>query len=163
MHDDWCRHRDLWRFCNCRHRCSHLCLRSRRLLCDRDDFYLQRHSCIDVSTLGRLLSLSPHSFGLSAGTAINDLSSVEAAALIFGHGSTSYAVVKLTRTLMIVPISIAFSLWRARLDRPDKQSSKSCLQGRQYSSRNAIVYWLVPPCGRRQHARHCPKSWHTTF
>ena len=37
-------------------------------------------------TLGHLLSLSPHGFGLWAGTAINDLSSVVAASSIFGHG-----------------------------------------------------------------------------
>jgi uncharacterized integral membrane protein (TIGR00698 family) len=39
-------------------------------------------------TLGHLLGLSPHSFGLWAGTAINDMSSVVAASSIFGHGAT---------------------------------------------------------------------------
>ena len=48
-------------------------------------------------TIGRLLSLSPHSFGLWAGTAVNDMSSVVAASSIFGRGATSFAVVvKLT-------------------------------------------------------------------
>ena len=66
-------------------------------------------------TIGHLLSLSPHAFGLWAGTAVNDMSSVVAASSIFGHGATSTAVVvKLTRTLMIIPISIALALWRAR-------------------------------------------------
>ncbi len=66
-------------------------------------------------TLGHLIGLSPHSFGLWAGTAINDMSSVVAASSIFGHGATSYAVVvKLTRTLMIVPICLGLGAWRSR-------------------------------------------------
>ena len=66
-------------------------------------------------TLGRLLHMSSGAFGLWAGTAVNDMSSVVAAASIFGHGATSSAVVvKLTRTLMIIPITLAIALWRAR-------------------------------------------------
>lgn len=65
--------------------------------------------------LGHLLHLSSNGFGLWAGTAINDLSSVVAASSIFGHGATSTAVVvKLTRTLMIIPISITLGVTRAR-------------------------------------------------
>jgi uncharacterized integral membrane protein (TIGR00698 family) len=66
-------------------------------------------------TLGHALSMNPHSFGLFAGTAVNDLSSVVAAANIFSTASVGYAViVKLTRTLMIVPITLATSLSRSR-------------------------------------------------
>ena len=66
-------------------------------------------------TIGHALGLSPHAFGLWAGTAVNDLSSVVAASTIFGHGATSYAVVvKLTRTLMIIPITLGLAAWRAR-------------------------------------------------
>ena len=65
--------------------------------------------------LGRLLAMSPHTFGLWSGTAVNDMSSVVAAADSFGRGAGSYAVVvKLTRTLMIVPIVLGLSAWRAR-------------------------------------------------
>lgn len=74
-------------------------------------------------TLGHLLGLHAHAFGVWAGTAVNDMSSVVAASSIFGHGATSYAVVvKLTRTLMIIPITLGLALWRARklpvADRP---------------------------------------------
>ncbi len=66
-------------------------------------------------TLGHILGMSPHGFGLFAGTAVNDLSSVVAAANIFSTASVGYAViVKLTRTLMIVPITLATSLSRSR-------------------------------------------------
>lgn len=65
--------------------------------------------------LGHLMGLSPHAFGLWAGTAINDVSSVVASSTVYGHGAVSYAVVvKLTRTLAIIPISIALGVLRAR-------------------------------------------------
>ncbi|HTZ43302.1 MAG TPA: putative sulfate exporter family transporter [Jatrophihabitans sp.] len=57
--------------------------------------------------LGHLLGLSQHAFGLWAGTAINDTSSVVAAATSYGRAAGSYGVVvKLTRSLMIVPICL---------------------------------------------------------
>ncbi len=67
-------------------------------------------------TLGHLMSLAPHAFGLWAGTAVNDMSSVVAAASIFSPAATSYAViVKLTRTLMIIPITVALAIWRSKI------------------------------------------------
>lgn len=56
--------------------------------------------------LGHALGLGQRAFGVFSGTAVNDLS-VVAAATLYGAGSLHTAViVKLTRTLMIVPISI---------------------------------------------------------
>lgn len=64
-------------------------------------------------TLGHLLGLSQHAFGLWAGTAVNDTSSVVAASTIYGHAAAQYGVVvKLTRTLAIVPICLGLALWR---------------------------------------------------
>ncbi|MBL7491732.1 putative sulfate exporter family transporter [Frankia sp. AgB1.9] len=55
--------------------------------------------------LGHALGLSPNGFGLFAGTAVNDMSSVAAAAGAYGPGAVQQAVVvKLVRTLMIIPI-----------------------------------------------------------
>jgi uncharacterized integral membrane protein (TIGR00698 family) len=66
-------------------------------------------------TLGHLLGFSQHSFGLWAGTAINDLSSVVAACTIYGHAAASYGViVKLTRTLAIIPICLGLAAARGR-------------------------------------------------
>lgn len=66
-------------------------------------------------SLGHLLGLSQHSFGLFAGTAINDTSSVVAAATVYGHGALQYAVVvKLTRTLAIVPVCAALARMAGR-------------------------------------------------
>jgi uncharacterized integral membrane protein (TIGR00698 family) len=68
--------------------------------------------------VGHALGLSQHSFGLWAGTAINDLSSVAAACTIYGHAAVSYGViVKLTRTLAIIPICLGLAAardWRGK-------------------------------------------------
>ncbi|RNI20519.1 YeiH family protein [Flexivirga caeni] len=67
--------------------------------------------------LGHFIGMSGHSFGLWSGTAINDVSSVVAAAYSFGDGAGPYAiVVKLTRSLLIIPIVIFLALWTARRD-----------------------------------------------
>ena len=66
-------------------------------------------------TIGHILGLSQHAFGLWAGTAINDTSSVVAAAYTYGTTAGAYGVVvKLTRTLMIIPISITLAAIKAR-------------------------------------------------
>src|SRR5699024_10154326 len=65
--------------------------------------------------LGHLLGMSPEAFGIFAGTAVNDTSSVVAAAAAFGDGAAHTAiVVKLTRTLAIIPICVGLSWLVAR-------------------------------------------------
>jgi len=65
--------------------------------------------------LGHALSMSQQAFGLFAGTAINDTSSVVAAGYVFGADAGQHAVVvKLTRTLFIIPICVALALQRGR-------------------------------------------------
>ena len=70
-------------------------------------------------TLGGMMGMSNEGFGLFAGTAINDTSSVTAAAATWDtlHGTNGavleYAtIVKLTRTLDIIPITLALAFWR---------------------------------------------------
>jgi len=65
--------------------------------------------------IGHALGMSPHAFGLFAGTAVNDTSSVVAAASVYGVAALGYAVVvKLVRTLMIIPISVGLAALQAR-------------------------------------------------
>ncbi len=60
--------------------------------------------------LGHLLGFSDKAFGLWAGTAINDTSSVVAAGYAYSSTAGAYAtIVKLTRTTMIIPISLIFA------------------------------------------------------
>jgi uncharacterized integral membrane protein (TIGR00698 family) len=64
--------------------------------------------------LGHLLGLSDYGFGLFSGTAINDTSSVVAAGYIYSDPAGDYAtIVKLTRTVLIIPIAVMFSLFIA--------------------------------------------------
>ena len=70
-------------------------------------------------TLGGAIGLSDTGFGLFAGTAVNDTSSVTAAASTWdtlhntGGAVLEYAtIVKLTRTLAIIPITLALALRR---------------------------------------------------
>lgn len=60
--------------------------------------------------LGHIFEMSQHFFGMFAGSAINDTSSVVAAGYIYGDAAGKYAVtVKLTRTLAIIPVILIFS------------------------------------------------------
>lgn len=70
-------------------------------------------------TLGSVLGLSNEGFGLFAGTAVNDTSSVTAAASAWDgiHGSNtldSATIVKLTRTLAIIPITLVLAFVRTK-------------------------------------------------
>lgn len=65
--------------------------------------------------LGHVLGMGGHAFGLWAGTAVNDTSSVVATAYSFGEGAGPYAVVvKLTRALMIIPVATGLAYLGAR-------------------------------------------------
>ena len=65
--------------------------------------------------LGHLLNFSDLGFGMWAGTAINDTSSVVAAGYSYSSEAGSYAtIVKLTRALMIVPVCLFFAFLTSR-------------------------------------------------
>ena len=60
--------------------------------------------------IGHAFGLSQQAFGLWAGTAVNDTSSVVAAGFAYGHAAGSHAVVvKLARTMTIIPIVLALA------------------------------------------------------
>jgi uncharacterized integral membrane protein (TIGR00698 family) len=61
--------------------------------------------------LGHWMGFSDEAFGLWAGTAINDTSSVVAAGYVYSDAAGEYAtIVKLTRTMMIIPICLLFAV-----------------------------------------------------
>lgn len=72
--------------------------------------------------LGHILGMSDIGFGMWAGTAINDTSSVVAAGAAWSNAAgnnTALAfatIVKLTRTLMIVPITLVLAIYTAKID-----------------------------------------------
>ncbi|MFI7529143.1 YeiH family protein [Nocardia salmonicida] len=66
--------------------------------------------------MGRALGLSQEAFGLWAGTAINDTSSVLAAGVIFGAGAAQFAViVKMVRSLAIIPLCVGLHVGRRHI------------------------------------------------
>ncbi|MFI3252228.1 MAG: putative sulfate exporter family transporter [bacterium] len=73
--------------------------------------------------LGVALNMTDEAFGLWAGTAVNDTSSVVAAAAAFSEAAKEFAVtVKLTRTLSIIPVVVAFSFINIRLQRKEAKA-----------------------------------------
>ena len=65
--------------------------------------------------MGQAMGLSDMAYGLWAGTAVNDTSSVVAAGYAFSEGAGDFAtMVKLTRTLAIIPTVLVFSLIEVR-------------------------------------------------
>src|SRR5690625_5968595 len=67
--------------------------------------------------MGRLMGLSDMAYGLWTGTAVNDTSSVVAAGYAFSEAAGDFAtMVKLTRTLSIIPTVLVFSIINARIE-----------------------------------------------
>lgn len=90
---------------------------------------------VTFPALGHLLGMSQQAFGLFAGTAVNDTSSVVAAAASFGPDAAHHAVVvKLVRTLMIIPICLGLA---ALVRRRDPQEQTTPTSGRR-------LFRLVP-------------------
>lgn len=84
-------------------------------------------------TFGSMLGLSNEGFGLFAGTAVNDTSSVTAAAAAWdgmhpGSNALDIAtIVKLTRTLAIIPITLVLGIYYAHTSA--KAAAQEALQG----------------------------------
>ncbi len=66
--------------------------------------------------MGRWLGLSDIAYGLWAGTAVNDTSSVVAAGFAYSEAAGDFAtMVKLTRTLSIIPVTLIFAVISTKL------------------------------------------------
>ncbi|MFF3935811.1 YeiH family protein [Streptomyces phaeofaciens] len=81
---------------------------------------------IAFPVIGHLLGMGPEAFGLFAGTAVNDMSSVVAVAAAYGPAAADHAVVvKLTRTLMIIPICLGLAVLAGRRARAAGRAAAS--------------------------------------
>ncbi len=93
-------------------------------------------------TLGNLIGMTDTGFGMWAGTAVNDTSSVVASATTWcsmpGHDSSlalDFAtIVKLTRTLAIIPITFVLALYKNRTDRD---------AAAKFSLKNALPSFII--------------------
>ncbi len=81
-------------------------------------FFYNIVAVLSFPPLGHLMGLSQNQFGVWAGTAINDTSSVVAAGFAYGHQAGNHAtIVKLTRAMLILPIVGIMALFRAHARR----------------------------------------------
>lgn len=99
-------------------------------------------------TLGTALGMSDEGFGLFAGTAINDTSSVTAAAAAWDgmHGSNTLetaAIVKLTRTLAIIPITLILAIMRTRQAKKDTAADTASTFSLKQIFPFFILYFLL--------------------
>lgn len=70
--------------------------------------------------MGHALGMSDQAFGIWAGTAVNDTSSVVATGYAFSEGAGDFAtMVKLTRTLSIIPTVIVFAFIQLNIKRKE--------------------------------------------
>ena len=101
-------------------------------------------AALTFPTLGSVLGLSNAGFGLFAGTAVNDTSSVTATAAAWdgmhpGANTLDQAtIVKLTRTLAIIPITLALAVWRTA-----KAKRAGGNQGSSFSLKKVFPFFIL--------------------
>lgn len=94
--------------------------------------------------MGRALNLSDISYGLWAGTAVNDTSSVVAAGYAFSEAAGDFAtMVKLTRTLAIIPIVLVFSFIHIRTSRKNAQNNQNSSNQSQSLNLAQVFPWFI--------------------
>ncbi|MBR3918157.1 MAG: YeiH family putative sulfate export transporter [Clostridia bacterium] len=91
--------------------------------------------------MGRWMGLSDMAYGLWAGTAVNDTSSVVAAGYAFSEGAGDFAtMVKLTRTLSIIPTVLVFTFINLRLK---KKQSINTTSGKKVNIMKLFPWFIV--------------------
>lgn len=94
--------------------------------------------------MGQALNLSDMAYGLWAGTAVNDTSSVVAAGYAFSEAAGDFAtMVKLTRTLSIIPVVIIFSIINIRIKRKDAEINNSGTIENSKVNIVKIIPWFI--------------------
>ena len=95
--------------------------------------------------MGRAIGMTDEAFGIWAGTAVNDTSSVVATGYAFSEGAGDFAtMVKLTRTLSIIPTVITFAFISLRLKKKEAQkNSKNPDELKANFSIKKIFPWFI--------------------
>lgn len=93
---------------------------------------------------GRYAGMSDMGFGLWAGTAINDTSSVVAAGYAFSDAAGGLSViVKLTRTLSIIPAVILFSIANERISAGQNGSGETSGDRKSINYKKIFPYFIL--------------------
>ncbi|MFC6161102.1 YeiH family protein [Kribbella jiaozuonensis] len=94
--------------------------------------------------IGHLLGMSSESFGLWAGTAVNDTSSVVAAGYAFSQAAGDQAiVVKLTRSLTLIPIVLTLVALKIRRENRAARALDAAAEG-SYAGATASIRKPLP-------------------
>ena len=107
--------------------------------------------------LGRKLGLSDAAFGLWAGTAVNDTSSVVATGYAFSEAAGDFAtMVKLTRTLAIIPTVLVFAAISLRLKRKEAQSEGASVK---VNMKSVFPWFILGRSEERRVGKECRSRW----
>lgn len=94
--------------------------------------------------MGRALGLSDMAYGLWAGTAVNDTSSVVAASYAFSEAAGDFAtMVKLTRTLSIIPTVLIFSVINVHVKNKKAVEQGQSTVGRKKVKLTTLFPWFI--------------------
>ena len=89
--------------------------------------------------MGRLLGMSDIAYGIWAGTSVNDTASVVASGYAFSEAAGDFAtMVKLTRTIAIIPTVLVFAYIGVRMKRREMQTA-----GGQKVNLVKIIPWFI--------------------
>ena len=95
--------------------------------------------------MGRAMGMTDEAFGIWAGTAVNDTSSVVATGYAFSEAAGDFAtMVKLTRTLAIIPTVITFAFIQLRLKRKEAIANNESGEGLKAKFSIAKIFpWFI--------------------
>jgi uncharacterized integral membrane protein (TIGR00698 family) len=94
--------------------------------------------------MGQAMGLSDMAYGLWAGTAVNDTSSVVAAGYAFSEAAGDFAtMVKLTRTLSIIPTVLVFAFISLRLKRRAGVTEGEAAEGKRVSVLKLFPWFIL--------------------
>lgn len=95
--------------------------------------------------MGNALGMTDQAFGIWAGTAVNDTSSVVATGYAFSEAAGDYAtMVKLTRTLAIIPTVITFAIIQLNIKRKEMKSAQGSTEDLKMNfSFTKIFPWFI--------------------
>lgn len=95
--------------------------------------------------MGRAIGMSDEAFGLWAGTAVNDTSSVVATGYAFSEAAGDFAtMVKLTRTLAIIPTVVVFALIQLNLKRKEALANAESGEGIKANFKLTKIFpWFI--------------------
>ncbi len=94
--------------------------------------------------MGEMLELSDMAYGLWAGTAVNDTSSVVAAGFAYSEAAGDFAtMVKLTRTLSIIPVTLIFAVISTKLKQKEFAGAGNLVEKKKVNFLSLFPWFIL--------------------